>query len=76
MGQASVLVLVTLIVLSRAGLALPEWLAASRRLIWVVVGLTTLSAAMNLATPSKWERIVWAPVTPLLLATSLVVALG
>lgn len=73
--QALVLAGLALVVLSRAGVALPQWSAASTKLIWVVVAISGLSALMNLATPSKWERILWAPVGLTMLATSLVVAL-
>jgi len=63
------------VVSARAGLALPELLTASKVAIWGVVGLMAVAVAMNLLTPSKWERRIWAPVALVMLATSLVVAL-
>ena len=44
--------------------------------IWVVVTLMGLSLVMNLVTPSRWERIIWAPVVVVLFTCSVVVALS
>ena len=44
--------------------------------IWVVVALMGLSLVMNLVTPSRWERIIWAPVVVVLFTCSVVVALS
>lgn len=44
--------------------------------IWLVVALCGLSLVMNLITPSKWERILWAPVALMMYTSSLVVALA
>jgi len=74
--QAALLALTALVVLSRAGLALRSWSRAARRLVWVVVALSAISSAMNLATPSAGERALWAPVALLTLASSLTVAFG
>lgn len=74
--QLALLVAFAAIVLIRSGLLLPEWQATSRVLIWIVVGFSALSLAMNLATPSRWERILWAPVAAGMTATSTIVALG
>jgi len=63
------------IVSVRAGFALAAWMPLARRLIWVVVAYSLLGAVLNLATPSQWERRVWAPVTLVLLASSLALAL-
>lgn len=72
--QAALLVALAAIVLSRAGLLLPEWSRASRRLIWAVVAFATLSLVLNLITPSAGERAIWAPVALLLLLSSGAVA--
>jgi hypothetical protein len=56
-----------LIVLARAGVVtapLPP--ALLRWGTWSLVGLTLIGALMNLASPSPWERYMWAPVTLLL----------
>ena len=74
--QAGLLALVALVVLSRAGLVLPDWRAASRWLAWAVVGLMAVAAVLNLITPSRGERMVWGPVTVVLFLAALAVALG
>jgi hypothetical protein len=63
------------IVFSRAGILFPQWYAASTKAIWAVVALNAIGVVLNLITPSKWERIVWAPVTIILFVCSSVVAL-
>ncbi len=73
--QAGILAALTGVVLSRAGVALPGWSRASRKLVWVVVAFSGLSAVLNLITPSARERAIWAPVGVLMLACSLAVAL-
>ena len=72
--QALLLAFFGVVVLVRAGMAFPEWHAVSVKLIWGVVIFSALSVVANVATPSKWERITWAPVAILLFACSLVVA--
>lgn len=74
--QAAFIALTALVVLSRAGVALPSWQRTSRWLVWVVVALGAASLAMNVATPSAGERLIWAPVALLLLVCSLLVATG
>ena len=74
--QAAIVVLMAAVVLSRAGVALPAWSRASRRLVWLVVVVGAASLVLNLATPSAGERLVWAPVAFLLLACSVLVATG
>lgn len=43
---------------------------------WSIVGIFSLALIMNTITPSKKERLVWAPVALVLLATSVIIALG
>ena len=43
---------------------------------WAIVGLNGLALIMNTITPSKKERMLWAPVALVLLATSIVIALN
>jgi hypothetical protein len=74
--QAIVIVVMALVVLSRARILLPGWRRAARWAIWIVVAFGVVSLALNLATPSAGERAVWAPVAFLMLASSLVVAIG
>jgi len=74
--QAALMALTAGVVLSRAGVALPRWSRMSRRLVWLVVAFAGVGLVLNLLTPSASERILWAPVTFLLLACSLMVAAG
>jgi len=74
--QACVLALLAGIVLACAGIALPRWSRAGRRLIWLVVVFAGISLVLNLITPSSGERILWAPVALFLFVSSLVVAIG
>lgn len=76
LASAAVLSLLALIVLVRAGVVLPGWRAASRKLVWGVVAYCALGVVANALTPSAWERLVWLPVTILLLWTSVAVARG
>ena len=74
--QAVVIGLTVVVVLSRAGVAFAAWSRASHWLVWVVVALGAASLVMNVATPSRGERMIWAPVALVLLACSLTVALS
>ena len=74
--QVVILAIIGIIIFVRAGLLFPEWLWMSKKIIWGVVLFNVLGLILNLATPSKWERIVWAPVVAVLLVCSIVVALG
>ncbi|MBY0572178.1 MAG: hypothetical protein K2P84_00730 [Undibacterium sp.] len=65
-----------LIIASRAAWVYPEIARSFPALVWIVLGLNVLSFVMNLATPSKWERIIWAPITFGLLCCSLRVTLS
>jgi hypothetical protein len=35
---------------------------ALRRIAWIIAGISGIGALMNLASPSVWERSIWAPV--------------
>jgi hypothetical protein len=74
--QALLMALMAGVILSRAGVALPRWSSASRRLVWVIVAFGAVGLVLNLATPSAGERLVWAPVAFLLLLCSVLVATG
>ena len=71
--QAAVIALLAAVVLARAGLA-PGPMASWA--IWLVVGFSGLSLAMNAISPSAGERRIWVPVAAVMLATSLAVALA
>lgn len=72
--QAVILAALALVVLARAGIAMPRWSRSSRWLIWVVVVFSALSLVLNLITPSAGERAIWAPVALVMLVISVVVA--
>ena len=74
--QAVILALLALVVLARAGIALPQWSHASRWLIWVVVAFSTISLVLNTITPSADERAIWAPVALVMLICSVLVAVS
>ena len=74
--QAVLLALVAGIVLAGAdafGMTLDPGL---RWLIWLPVGVSALAVLLNLVTPSAGERRIWVPVSLVLLASSLAVALA
>lgn len=75
-AQAAVLAGFALIVLIRAGLALPRWRGPAAWATWAVVALMAVSVVLNLITPSGMERLIWAPVAILLFLASLRVALS
>lgn len=75
-AQGLLLALSVGVVLSRAGMALPQWASASGWLTWVVVAFSALSLFLNLITPSADERRLWAPVALVMLVSSLTVALS
>lgn len=74
--QAVILALLALVVLARAGIALPKWSRASRRWIWVVVVFSAISLVLNTITPSAGERAIWVPVALIMLVSSVIVAIG
>jgi hypothetical protein len=75
--QAGLLILLALIVLSRAGLVLlSQWIERSTWLIWLVVAFSAVALVLNLVTSSSRERRIWAPVAAVLLVCSLTVALA
>lgn len=74
--QGAILGLLALVVLGRAGFDVPLVAGWPAWTCWIPVGVSALSLLMNLATPSKPERRLWAPVAAVMLGTSLVVALA
>jgi hypothetical protein len=75
-GQAVLLTLIAVVVLSDANLVLPSVAQAFPWLIWLVVAFSAVSVVLNTLTPSARERRIWAPVTLLMLVCSLIVALS
>jgi hypothetical protein len=74
--QILVLLFFAVIVLSRSGLAFSAFYSFSRGAIWFVVGFFVLGSILNLITPSKGERLLWAPVNIVMLLTAVLVALS
>jgi hypothetical protein len=60
----------------RAGTIFANLTTEARGWAWVVVVYCALGVVANAATPSRQERLLWLPVVSLMLACSLVVALG
>ena len=69
--QIALLAAIAGVVLARAGLALPAWQATSQWLIWGVVAFSAVGVVLNLITPSRMERLIWAPLAILLLLAAL-----
>ena len=76
LAQAALLALLALMALVNARLAFADLHSVSEIAIWVAVVISLLSLIMNLATPSKGERTLWAPVALVMTVSSLVVALS
>jgi hypothetical protein len=74
--QAVVLALLAVVVTIKARLALAGFYTFSETATWAVFAISVLSLIMNLATPSRRERILWAPIALVLALSSLVVALS
>lgn len=74
-GQAALLALVAVVVLSKAGIVVPSVSEALPSLIWLAVAFSAVSLVLNAITPSAGERRIWVPVALVLLGSSLVVAL-
>jgi hypothetical protein len=69
-----ILCFIAVIVLIKADIIFPQYRSISNIAIYFVVGFSALATVLNLITPSKIERKIWAPVAVLLLITSVIVA--
>lgn len=74
--QIAVLVFIALIVLTRAGVILDEFSSLSKLAIWAVVVFSLIGTILNTITPSKKERMLWVPVTTVLLICATYVAVS
>lgn len=74
--QIMILLFFIWIAFVKAGVFSPDWKLFSDKLIWVVFGFSVVATVLNIITPSKWERIIWAPVSFILLITSLILAMN
>jgi hypothetical protein len=75
-GQALLLGVTAVIVLSAAGLVLPGVAQSFPWLIWLVVAFSAMAVLLNAVSPSAPERRLWVPVTLVLLFASLIVAVA
>ena len=64
------------VILIRAQVIDSAYYEMSKIAVWVVVAFMALSLIMQLVTPSKWERILWAPIVGLLLVCACMVGLS
>jgi len=74
--QIVVLTFIALIVLTRAGVVFNQYSAIAKPAIWGVVVLNLVGAILNTITPSKKERMLWAPVAIVLLICATYVAVN
>jgi hypothetical protein len=74
--QIAILAFMGIVVLSKSGLLLPGWSSFAAIAIWFIVGYLVLGTILNLITRSVWERRIWAPVTLVMLITSIIVAMS
>jgi cytochrome bd-type quinol oxidase subunit 2 len=74
--QIVVLVFIALVVLTRAGIILDEFSSLSKSVIWAVVVFSLIGTILNTITPGKKERLLWAPVTIILLVCATYVAVS
>ncbi|MNJ49304.1 hypothetical protein D3C77_445270 [compost metagenome] len=74
--QVIILSIIGSIVLIKSGLIFPGWSSITKAAIWFVVAFSVIATVLNLITRSVWERRIWAPVSLLMLITSIIVAIG
>lgn len=76
LASATLIVILAVIVLARAGIiAGPGW-AGSGAAIGAALALSVVAVIANAATPSPLERRLWLPVTLLMLGAAVIVALA
>lgn len=71
-----ILLLVTMIVLVRSGLICEGYYEWSRSAIWFVVAFHMIVSILNIITPSKMERMLWAPITIITLGCVIYIAIN
>ena len=74
-GQAVILGLLAFLVLSRAGLIVPEATTEQPNVIWIAVLVSGASLWANLNSKSVKEKRTWVPVAAVMVISSAVVAL-
>lgn len=71
LGQAAILAALSAVALDHAGVIGPR---LPQGAIWLVAVVACITAVLNTITPSRIERLLWAPVTILMAAAALVLA--
>jgi hypothetical protein len=74
--QAALIGFLAVVVLSAAGVVLPDLAVAFPWLIWLAVVVSAIAVVLNAITRSAGERRIWLPVAAVLLLSSLLVALS
>ncbi len=74
--QTVIYILFSILVLTKAGIILPELYSLSKVAIWFIFVLLALGVVMNLISKSVWERRIWSPVAMVMAVSTLVIALS
>jgi hypothetical protein len=73
--QIFILLLFVSVVIAKAGLALEKYHNLSKIGIWVVVAFFVLGSIVNLASPSRKEKLVMGPANIIALITTVLIAI-
>lgn len=73
--QILILIIFATTVLINAQIILPEFYKFSQTAIWFVLAFSILGSVLNIITKSKKERMIWAPVSIILLISVVLVML-
>ena len=76
MVQSFILLGLATLVLSRSGVAFPTLADYSGQGAWIAVAVSAVALVLNSITPSRRERLLWAPVTLLMTLCALKVAIS
>ena len=74
--QILILATLDLLVLTKSNLMFENWYSFADAGIWFVVVFSAIATVLNLITQSKWEKRIWAPVSILMLISSIIVAMN
>ncbi|MFD2612705.1 hypothetical protein [Paenibacillus gansuensis] len=74
--QVLILMFLAFVVLIHSGILVSGWVSFAKSAIWFVVIFSLIASILNVITKSIWERKIWAPVSILMLITSVIVAIG
>lgn len=74
--QSLLLICLGSLVLAQVGIGAPQLEPYARYGVWAAVVVSALALGLNVITPSKAERRLWAPTCLLMLVCASIVALG